>query len=99
MQAREEVEKAHTDATLHSQEQSSSELASRVDFMTIASLNASRYEQFKARKEAVDDSIIMARPYDEDRKQMLEAKIETILCRKDWRPQWITKRHWDGAGE
>ena len=99
LQAREEVEKAHTDATLHSQEQSSSELASRVDFMTIASLNASRYEQFKARKEAVDDSIIMARPYDEDRKQMLEAKIETILCRKDWRPQWITKRHWDGAGE
>ena len=99
LQAREEVETAHTDATLHSQEQSSNALASGVDFMTIASLNASRYEQFKARKEAVDDSIIMARPDDEDRKQMLEAKIDTIVRRKDWRLQWITKRHWDGAGE
>ena len=98
MQAQEEVEKAHTDATLHSQEQSSSELASGVDFMTIASLNASRYEQFKARMEAVDDSIIMARSYDEDRKQMLKAKFNAILYRKDWRLQWITKRPWDGAG-
>ena len=98
LQAQEEVEKAHTDATLHSQEQSSSELASGVDFMTIASLNASRYEQFKARMEAVDDSIIMARSYDEDRKQMLKAKFNAILYRKDWRLQWITKRPWDGAG-
>jgi predicted nucleic acid-binding Zn-ribbon protein len=99
LQAREEIETAHTDATLHSQEQSSSALASGVDFMTIASLNASRYEQSKARMEAFDDSIIMARSYDEDRKHMLKAKFDAMLRRKDWRIQWITKRHWDGAGE
>ena len=96
--AESEWKKAQTDSTLHSQEQSSSELASGVDFMTIASLNASRYEQFKARMEAVDDSIIMARSYDEDRKQMLKAKFDAIIHRKDWRLQWITKRPWNGAG-
>ncbi len=67
--------------------------------MTIASLSAIRYEQLKALAEAVDDAIIMARPHDEDRKVMLEAKIEAIFHRKDWRLQWITKRPWGGAGE
>jgi predicted nucleic acid-binding Zn-ribbon protein len=95
LQAREEVEKAHTDPTLHSQEQSSSELASRVDSMTIASQNASWYERFKALTEAVDDAITMATPDDEDRIQMIEAKITAQLYRKDWRLQWITKRPWN----
>jgi chromosome segregation ATPase len=86
----EEVEKAHTDSTLHSQEPSSSELASG-DALTLQQ-HAEVARQIKILDEQVTQT------NDNDTKLMLEAKMGAMRDRT-WRDQWITKRPWDGAVE
>ncbi len=56
-------------------------------------VKTARTKLLNARRDISDAVITMARPDDEDRMQMLEAKFETILHKKDWRRQWITKQH------
>jgi hypothetical protein len=86
----EEVEKAHTDSTLHSQEQSSSKLASRDALAVLQHVKV--YRQIKVLDEQ------MAQTNDKDTKLMLKAKTD-VMRDRTWRDQWITKRPWDGAAE